>query len=166
MWILFTALIVLHFLKLHCADLQGQTEQSDESVRVVVVVHIACGEGSKGLIVQAVWRSGSGFDDVSFVKFQLYFAGDILLSGFHECLNRFPERSEPFAFVHDLRELVAQVFLCLHGGAVQNELFQLTVSLHQNGSARCLIDAAGLHADYAVLYDIDDADAVLAAQLI
>ena len=37
---------------------------------------------------------------------------------------------------------------------------------HQDRSARCLIDAAGLHAYDAVLDDIDDADAVLAAELV
>ncbi len=40
------------------------------------------------------------------------------------------------------------------------------MGLHENGSARSLINAAGLHAYNTVLYDIYDTDAVLAAQLI
>ena len=38
--------------------------------------------------------------------------------------------------------------------------------LHQDRSAGSLINAAGFHADNTVLYDIDDADAVLCAQLV
>ena len=40
------------------------------------------------------------------------------------------------------------------------------MSFHEDGSAGSLIDAAGLHADDTVLDDVDDADAVLAAQLV
>ena len=32
------------FLHLHCADLQRQTEQCDESVSIVVIIHISCSE--------------------------------------------------------------------------------------------------------------------------
>ena len=38
--------------------------------------------------------------------------------------------------------------------------------LHQDRSAGSLINAAGFHADNTILYDIDDADAVLCAQLV
>ena len=38
--------------------------------------------------------------------------------------------------------------------------------LVQDGSAGSLVHAAALHADQTVLYDVDDADAVFAAQLI
>ena len=40
------------------------------------------------------------------------------------------------------------------------------MGLHQNGSARSLINTPGLHADNTIFYNIDNADAVLSAQLI
>ena len=40
------------------------------------------------------------------------------------------------------------------------------MSLHQDGSAGSLIYAAGLHADHAVLHDVHNADAVLAAETV
>ncbi len=52
------------------------------------------------------------------------------------------------------------------GVAVQDQLLELLVGLHEDGSAGSFIDAAGLHADDTVLDDIDDADAVLAADLV
>ena len=55
----------------------------------MVVVKITGGEGSQGLVVEAVGRSGSGFDDVAFVKLHLYFAGHIVLGGLYECLKSF-----------------------------------------------------------------------------
>ena len=70
-------LVVFNFCKLHSTNFQRQTEQSDESVSVVVVIHITGCEGSKGLIVKAVWRSCTILDDVSFVKFEFNFTGYI-----------------------------------------------------------------------------------------
>ena len=37
---------------------------------------------------------------------------------------------------------------------------------HQDGSARSLINTTGFHADNTVLYDIDDSDSVLSADLV
>ena len=36
----------------------------------MVVIEVTCCEGCKRFIVQAVWRSCTGFDDVAFVQFQ------------------------------------------------------------------------------------------------
>ena len=52
--------------------------------------------------------------------------------------------------------------LCL----LYTSLLELLMCFHQNGSARSLIDTAGLHADNTVLHDVDDADAVLAAETV
>ena len=70
------------------------------------------------------------------------------------------------ALVYDLSELVAHIFLHFHGSTVKYQLLELLMCFHQNGSARSLIDTAGFHADNTVLYDIDDADAVLCAQFV
>jgi len=49
---------------------------------------------------------------------------------------------------------------------IQAQIFQLAMRVEQNRSARVFINAAGLHADDTVLDDVDDADAVCAAQFI
>ena len=97
-------------------------------------------------------------------KLEFNFAGYIFLGGVYECLDGLAQRSEPFALVYNLSQFVAHVLLDFHGGAVKNQLLQLLVGLHQDGSAGSLINAAGLHADHAVLYDVYNTDAVLAAQ--
>ena len=79
--IYFSFSFFLASMQLHCTNLQRQSEQCDESTCIVMIIHITGCEGSQGLIVEAVWRSGSGFDDIAFVKLEFYFAGHIFLSG-------------------------------------------------------------------------------------
>ena len=54
----------------------------------------------------------------------------------------------------------------VHGLLVQRDGFQNIVRLVQDGTAGGLIDAAALHADETVLDDVQQADAVGAAQLV
>ena len=97
-------LILFCFHELHSTNLQRQSEQGDESACVVVVIHITGGEGCQRLVVEAVRRCGSGFDDVAFVKFEFYFASYILLSACYECADSITQRSEPFSFVYIAQE--------------------------------------------------------------
>ena len=53
----------------------------------MVIIKIACCKGSNTFIIKRVRRSSSGFDDVAFVKFELYFTCYILLGRFNESLN-------------------------------------------------------------------------------
>ena len=75
--------VVLNFLHLHSTNLQRQAKQCDESACVMVVIEITGGEGCQRFIVQAVRRSGSGFDDIAFVKLEFYFTGYIPVSYTH-----------------------------------------------------------------------------------
>ena len=95
-------LVFLYFRHFHSPNLERQTEQGDESVRIVMIVEISGGEGSKGFTVQAVGGGGSRLDDIALVEFELHLSGDIFLGGLHKCLNGFPERGEPFALI-DIR---------------------------------------------------------------
>ena len=52
------------------------------------------------------------------------------------------------------------------GVLVQAQLLQHLVGVVEDGSAGSLVHAAALHAHQAVLHDVDDAHAVLAAQLV
>ena len=158
--------IFLCFHHLHCTNLQRKSEQGDESGCVMVIVKVAGREACQRFIVKAVRRGCAGLDDIALVKLELYFSGHVLLGGLYECLDGLAQRGEPFSFVNDLCELAAELLLCLHGLTVKDQLLELVMCGHQDGSAGSLVDAAGLHADDAVLHDIDDADAVLAAQLV
>ena len=132
----------------------------------MVIVKVTGREACQRFIVKAVRRGCAGLDDIALVKLELYFSGHVLLGGLYECLDGLTQRGEPFSFVNDLCELAAELFLCLHGLTVKDQLLKLVMCSHQDRSARCLIDAAGLHAYDTVLDDIDDADAVLAAELV
>ena len=156
--------VLFYFLHLHCTNLAGKSEQVDEAFCIVVVIQIAGCEGSKAFIVERVRRSCAGFDDIALVELEFYFAGYIFLSLFYECLNCLAQRSEPFAFVYNLSHLVAHIDLFCIGIAVEDQLFQLLMCLHQDRSAGSLINAAGFHADNTVLYDIYDADAIFNAE--
>src|SRR5699024_5845172 len=117
-WLQILLLILLYFLEFHSPNLQRQSEEGDEAGSVLVVVHVAGLEGGQGLVVQAVGGGGSRLDNVALVQLHLYFSGDILLGGFHKCLDGFPERSKPFSFVDYLSQLAAEFFLGLHGFTV------------------------------------------------
>ena len=91
---------------------------------IMVIIHITCCEGCKRFIVQAVWRSCTGFDDVAFVKFEFNFTGYIFLSGFNECLDCLTKWCEPFSFVNNLSKLAAKFLLGFHCVTVKDQFFQ------------------------------------------
>ena len=132
----------------------------------MMVIHVAGSEGSERFAVEAVRRSRAGLDDVALVELESDFACHILLCGFCKCNQCVAKRRIPFALIDDLSKLVAYGLLEFHCSPVEDELLELLVSLHEDRAARCLIDAAGLHADNTVLNDVNDADAVLAAELV
>ena len=115
-YILFLA--VIHFLHLHRTNLERQSEQINEPVRIMMVIQIAGREACKGFTVQRIWGSRSGFDDITFIELELHFTGHILLSALYKCLNGLAKRCEPFALIYDLRQLVAHRFFYFVSGAV------------------------------------------------
>ena len=132
----------------------------------MVVIHITGSEGCKRFIVQAVWRSGSCLNDVSFVKFEFYFTGNIFLSGFYECFDCIAKWCEPFSFVYDLSKLAAEFLFGFHGITVKAQLFELFVSCHQDRSARSFVYTTGFHANNTVFYNVNDTDAVFTAETV
>ena len=156
----------VYFLHLQRSHLLRKSEESDESFRVVVIIEIAGCKGCEALIVEAVRGVCAGLNDVAFVEAEFDFAGHVLLSGLDEGLLRLAKRREPFSFIDKAGKLVADLVLDFVSLAIEDKFFELLVRFHEDRSAGGLIDAAGLDADYAVLYDVDDADAVLAAELV
>ncbi len=54
----------------------------------------------------------------------------------------------------------------MHHLAVHGDRFDRPVRFLEDGAARGLVDAAALHADEAVLEQVDPADAVFAAEFV
>ena len=101
--------------------------------------------------------------DVSFVKFEFNFTGNIFLSGFNKCLDSLTEWCVPFSLVNNLCKLAAQFLLGFHCLTVKDQLLKLVMSCHQDCSARSLINTTGFHTNNTVLNDVNDTDTVLAA---
>ena len=144
----------------------GQAEQVDETGGIRLVVIVILTEGRGLLIVQGVRAGDTGVDHVALVELQLDVAGDGFLQVVGEGADGLTQRGEPLAVVDQLAHLLGQLCLEVHGLLVQRDGFQNIVRLVQDGTAGGLIDAAALHADETVLDDVQQADAVGAAQLV
>ena len=81
----------------------------------------------------------------------------------HERAERLAQRREPLAVVHQFAEGHGELLLLVHGHLVEAERLEHAVRLVEDRAARCLVYAAALHADEPVLHDIQNADAVGAA---
>ena len=77
-----------------------------------------------------------------------------------ERLERLAERAEPLPVVDELGVPEGEPLLLVHRVAVERQRLQGAERLDEQGPARRLVDAARLHADEAVLDDVDAADSV------
>ena len=88
-----------------------------------------------------------------------------MLLGLHsEGGEGLPQGSEPLAVVHQIRKVHRQLALHVLGVLVDGDHLQDLVGLVEDGAARSLIDAPVLHAHQPVFHDVQQADAVGAAQ--
>ena len=90
-------------------------------------------------------------------------AGDALLRDGDEGVVRLAFRRPPAALVHDVRVPRRDEVLGRERATIEHELLELTVRGVEQGTARRLVDAARLHADHAILDEVDAADAVTPA---
>ena len=90
----------------------------------------------------------------------------VCLGGIYKCGKRLAQRGKPLAVVNKFRKLQTDLLLVVERVSVQAQLFKLIVCVVKDCAARSLINAAALHADKSVLYDIRKAYAVLAAELV
>ena len=93
-------------------------------------------------------------------------AGDALLRDVDERVVRFALGGPPAALVHEVGVARRDQVLRGERAAVEHELLELRVRRVEQRAARRLVDAARLHADHAIFDEVDDADAVLAADLV
>ena len=91
--------------------------------------------------------------------FAVHDLGDRLKASPH----RLAEGAEPGAVVDHLGKLKRHALAVMERLAVEYELFKSTQRFHENGATRGLVDAAALHANQAILADINTANAVARA---
>src|ERR1700679_176994 len=101
---------------------------------------------------------------MALVELQPHRALDLLLALVDEGLEHVALGREPEAVIDELGIARHQLVLEMGGAAVERDALDAAMGGVEDGAAGRLIDAARLHADEAVLDEIDPADAVLAAQ--
>src|SRR5256885_14541246 len=105
----------------------------------------------------------SGDREAALVQFEPPRAGDALGGAGGGGVERRPLGGPPAPVVYQVGVTQGQLVLEAQRAAVEHQLLELAVRGVQQGPARCLVHATGLHADQAVLDDVGPADAVLAS---
>ena len=105
-------------------------------------------------------------DHVALVELQLHIAGHSLFQTVGKGIQCLAQRGEPLAVVHDVGVLLCQLCLEVRTFLVQRDGLQHVDGLVQDGAAGGLVHAAALHAHQTVLHDVQQTNAVCAAQLV
>ena len=145
------------------ADSDGQAEQADEAVGVLLVVDLVLIEGGEILVEQGIGRADASVEHVALVQLELHFAGDVLLGLFHEGGDGFPQRSVPLAEIDKLGVFQGHLLFVMLGLPIQANGLQYLMGAVEDAAAGSLVDAAGLHAHQTVLHQVGQADAIAAA---
>ncbi len=132
----------------------------------MVVGHRALLEGHQVLVVQRIGAGAADHGDVALVELHLDLAGDHGLGIVDGRLQHLALGREPEAVVDQRGVLRHQLVLQVHGPAVERDGFHAPVGGEQDRAAGGLVDAARLHADEAVLHQVQAADAVVVAELV
>ncbi len=146
--------------------LEAEAIEGDEAGGVVLVVSsfLSAFHGGDMFVVKAVRGAAAGVDDVAFIEFEANLAVDRFLGLGDEGLEGIALGSEPEAIVDELGVSWDEAITKVLSIAVDGQGLEVLVGGQQNGATWGLVDAAGLHADEAVLDDVDASDAVLTAE--
>ena len=117
-------------------------------------------------VVQAVRARAAVDHDVALVEAERHFAGDRLLHFADEGHQGVHLRHVPEAVVHHLGHFGAMPIAQVDRLAVERELLDRQVGRVEGRHAGRLVHAAALHADEAVLDDVDPPHAVAAGDLV
>ncbi|MND97227.1 hypothetical protein D3C80_895430 [compost metagenome] len=123
-------------------------------------------EGHQVLVVQAVGALAADDRGVALVELDADHARDLLLALVDGGLQHLALGREPEAVVDEVGVFDRQFVLQVHGAAVQGDGLDAAVGGQQDRAAGGLIDAARLHADEAVLDQVQTTDAVVVAVLV
>ncbi len=119
-----------------------------------------------GEAVEALRRFAPDHARQPLVELEAHRALDILLAPVDERLQHLALGGVPEAVIDELGVARHQLVLEMRRAAVEGDAFDAAMRRVQDGAAGRLVDAARLHADEAVLDEVEAADAVLAAELV
>ena len=123
-------------------------------------------EGRDIGVKQGVIGAATGVVDVALVQLETDLTADALLRFVDHRLQHFALGTPPVAVVDQAGVTRHQLVLHVCHFAVQRQALDRAMRLEQQGTARCFVAAATLHADIAVLDDVEPTDTVLAGQLV
>src|SRR5690606_38706449 len=117
-------------------------------------------------IEQRVVRLAPGNDDVALVQLQAHHAVHVDLGSVDHLLQHQTLRAPPVAGVDQAGVLGHQLVFEVSDFAVQGDRLDGAVSAQHDGTARGLVATTGLHADIAVLDDVQTTDTVFTADAV
>ena len=140
---------------------QPQRVEPDEALGVLLVVGaLVVLEGDERRRIERVRALAAGHHHVALVELEPHLALDVLLALVDQRLQHLALGREPEAVVDQLGVARHQLVLEMRRAAVERDRLDAAMRRQQDGAAGRLVDAARLHADEAVLDQIDAADAV------
>src|SRR5271165_2462877 len=140
----------------HRAQTQAQRVQLDEALRVELVVGaLVVLERHMRHRIEAVRALASDHAGVALVQLQPHPAGHAVLALVDQRLQHPPLGTEPEAVVDQLRIARHELVLQMRRLAIERDALDATVGGEQDRPARRLVHPAGLHADEAVLHQIE-----------
>src|SRR3990167_1967769 len=153
-----------HFAPFARGDAHAQGVELDKSTGVGLVVRAAIFfEGGDIGVEQRVIGLAPRDDHVALVQFHAHHAVHVGLGGVDHLLQHQTLRAPPETVVDQAGVFGHQLVFQVSDFAVQGDRLDGAMALEHDGAAGGLIAAARLHADEAVLDDIQTTDAVLAA---
>ena len=147
-------------------NFKRQTIQVDETGGIFLIVDIVGAEGGQIFAVEAVWAFYADISAGTFVQFNSYGTGNILLSDVDKGVESVFKRQPPLAVIDQISIFMSNNFFIMESISIDGDGFQRLMRGVKNGSARILIDAAALHADQTVFYDIINANTIGGAILV
>src|SRR5262245_49743252 len=143
---------------------QAERVELDEASRVLLIVGAGIIlESHDRVRVERFRRRAADDNDVALIELEPDLAFDMLLALIDQRLQHLAIGREPEAVIDELGIARHQLILEMHRLAVERERLDRPVRDVEYGTARRLVDAARLHADEAVLDEIDTPDAILLA---
>src|SRR5471030_605488 len=150
-----------------CPQPQPQRIQLDESLGIALIVRaLVFLEGDVLHGIERLGRLAADHRGVALVELEPHRARDIFLTLVDQRLQHLALRRKPEAEIDQLGIFRHQLVLEMARAAIERDRLDAAMRGMQDRAARRLIDAATLHADEAVLHQVEAADAVGLAQLI
>src|SRR5439155_6266046 len=140
---------------------QPQRVEPDEARCVAVVVgNGALLEGDEVLVIERIGTLAADYRDAALVELEPHAAADEFLALVDRRLQHLTLGREPEAVVDQLGIFRHQLVLEVRRATVERDLLDAAMRRDQDGAAGRLVHAARLHADEAVLNEIEPADAM------